>query len=70
MDDWYKISTKDIFNNNGRGLLKYYNLSCIKLVTSMYPDYNWIVWKFNFVTNNYWQNKENQKKYIEWLGKN
>ena len=69
-DDWYNISTKDVKNNYGDGLLMaYYNSSSIELVTSIYPDYNWIIWKFKFVTNNYWKNKENHTKYIEWLGK-
>ena len=69
MEDWYKISQKDFKNNYGGGLLTYYNGSSIDLVTSMYPEHNWIIWKFKFVTNNYWKNKENHKKYIEWLGK-
>ena len=37
LEDWYKISTKDIIDNDGKTLLlKYYNGSCIELVTSMY----------------------------------
>ena len=46
MDDWYKIKLQKVMDNNGNGLIKRYNSSCIKLLTSVYPDYNWIIWKF------------------------
>ena len=70
LEDWYKISTKDITDNYGGGLLsRYYNGSIIELVSSMYPEYNWIIWKFKRVKSNYWQNKENHTKYMDWLGK-
>jgi hypothetical protein len=69
MEDWYKINNKDICKNYGRTLSKYYNSSPIKLVTSMYPNHNWLIWKFEVVPNGYWKNKKFQKEYMEWLGK-
>ena len=70
MDDWYKINQKDIYNNYGNGLLTtHYNGSPYNMFMTIYPNYNWLVWKFKCVPKNYWQNKKNQKEYMEWLGK-
>ena len=70
MEHWYKITINDINQNYGSGLLSnYYNTSPIKLVTSIYPNHYWLVWKFQKVGNNVWKNKKIQKEYMEWLGK-
>lgn len=46
MNDWYKLSTADITNNNGGGMftLKYGTL--FAMVKTIYPDYPWIKRKF------------------------
>ena len=69
MEDLYKMTCADIENNYGGGLIQlHYNYSPIAFVTSMYPNYNWIMWKFRGgVPQRYWQSKENCLKYIEWL---
>ena len=46
MEHWYKISSKDITDNKGRGLLRYYNDSPSQFVIKMFPDYNWDKSKF------------------------
>ena len=66
-EDWYKISKKVLQNNYGGGILKHYNNSPIKLITSIYPNYNWVIWKFIVVPNAYWKDIKHQKEYIEWL---
>lgn len=68
-EHWYNISTKDFENNYGTGLLNYYNRSPIKFVTKIYPDYEWLEWRFNKTPQNYWKDIQNHKKYAEWLGK-
>ena len=68
-EDWYKITQKDIENNYGSALLsKYYNHSYSQLLTSLYPEYEWLFWKFTVAPNNSWDSKENQLKYMAWLG--
>ena len=39
----------------------------MKLITTLFPEYNWLPWKFNSVPNGYWNDKENQLKFMEWL---
>ena len=36
-------------------------------LNSIYPNYEWIPWKFQKTTKNYWSNIENQRKYFNWL---
>ena len=81
MEDWYKINKSIIMNNQGAGLISnQFNSSYIKLLNSVYPNYNWLEWKFQLTSRNYWgtnsRNKKinkvntaNVKKYIDWLGK-
>ena len=38
-------------------------------MSTAYPDYEWLPWKFPFVNRNFWDDVENQKKWIIWAGK-
>jgi very-short-patch-repair endonuclease/ABC-type Zn uptake system ZnuABC Zn-binding protein ZnuA len=72
-EHWYDITRNSIHNNHGGGLLAlYYNGSPIvfvkKLVKLVYPEYEWLEWKFGVVPNNFWQDINNHKRYAEWLG--
>ena len=35
----------------------------------MFPEHTWYEWKFKQVPDGFWNDKNNQKKYTEWLGK-
>ena len=82
MDDWYKVSlevkykfickiikdNKDIQENYGNSLIKYNNKrSHIDLITSSYPNYQWLPWKFNHTPKGFWSNYNNVKLYMNWL---
>ena len=68
MDDWYKITMKDFHNNYGHTMMaNYYNCSPINFILKVYPDYKWLMWKFNSVLKGYWKNKDNHKIYGDWL---
>ena len=70
MEDWYKISTKYFVDNYGGGLLvTEYENSYINCIISVFPDYKWLEWKFNIAPQKFWNNKENHKRYLLWLGK-
>ena len=38
-----------------------------QIITSIYPEYEWIPWLFDKVPRNYWENDENVKKYLNWF---
>ena len=59
MEDWYKITLKDINSNRGCGLLcDYYNGSPSQFLKSVFPHYPWDLSKFK---------KKYSQGQIEWL---
>ena len=58
---------KDIIQNNGSTLLKYNKDSYIKLITRVYPNYQWLPWKFTHTSRGYWKDENNVKEYMNWL---
>ena len=49
MEDWYKVTRNDIIVNGGSTLLSRHNDSPIQLLTAIFPEYNWLPWKFSNV---------------------
>ena len=39
----------------------------MQLIMNVFPEYNWLPWKFSVVPLGYWNNKDNQLKYMNWL---
>jgi hypothetical protein len=35
----------------------------------VFPEYNWLPWKFEKASNGYWGTFQNQRKFIDWAGK-
>ena len=48
--------------------MRLYNYSCTNLIMSVLPEYPWIPWKFLNVPNGYWNEIENQIKFMRYLG--
>lgn len=72
VDDWYKVTQEDIYSYGGGGLLvDYYNNSPSKLLESMYPDHNWIPWKFGQTPKQFWkhllEDPAEKRKLLNWL---
>jgi hypothetical protein len=60
---------KDIANLGGSSLLDKFSGSLPLLLSNVYPDYNWLPWKFTIPPRNYWDDTKNQKKFLEWAAK-
>ena len=43
--------------------------SLYDILVDMYPDYDWLPWKFEKCPNNFWSNKNNVRNYLDWAGK-
>ena len=39
------------------------------MITSLISDYNWVPWKFSVVPKNFWKDKNNQRKFLEYYAK-
>ena len=68
MEDWYNITVKDLVVNGGKTLLNLSQGSPSKLISSVFDEHKWEMWKFGSAPKNFWEDATNKKKYIEWLG--
>jgi hypothetical protein len=50
-------------------LLTKHNFSPSLLLSSMYPDYDWLPWQFDKCPQNYWDSIDHRRKFMEWAGK-
>ena len=39
------------------------------MLAKLYPDYEWLPWKFARTPSSFWDNIINQRKYMDWLFK-
>lgn len=69
LEDWYKSSREIIQINGGERILSYYNNSLIQILKKFYPEHEWLEWKFSSVPNGFWEDSNNQLKFLDWLGK-
>lgn len=75
IEDWYKITCIDYRNNYGSheayGKNKKYNSindMIVKLCST--NETKLLPWKFKCIEDNFWENIENKKNYLNWLFKN
>ena len=47
------------------GLLTLYDNSPSKLISSVYPEHKWLLWKFSRVPSGFWEKSENQRNFLE-----
>ena len=53
----------------GNLLASKYSQSMRKLLCALYPNYEWLPWRFPKVSSHYMEDIENQKKIVDWAGK-
>jgi hypothetical protein len=67
-EDFYKLSANEISRRGGGELLKQYSHPH-ELLSSVYPEHEWLPWKFEQIPLSYWDNVNNQRKFMDWAGK-
>eukprot|EP01125_Pyxidicula_operculata_P008535 TRINITY_DN2859_c0_g3_i4.p2 TRINITY_DN2859_c0_g3~~TRINITY_DN2859_c0_g3_i4.p2 ORF type:complete len:333 (-),score=32.63 TRINITY_DN2859_c0_g3_i4:27-1025(-) len=67
MEDWYGVSVKQVRENKGSGLIKKHNYSLVNLLKAIYPDYQWLPWKFRKSPRGFWSSKDNRYAYLRWI---
>src|SRR5689334_12993922 len=68
MDDWYDVTVNTIHAHGGQGVLLNYNDSPSMALKSVYPQHNWMPWKFKRAPKGFWERLDNQLEYFNWLG--
>ena len=79
--DWYNVATnvpktnkkqflfqKDFKKIGGISILKRFG-SLYALLNKIYPDFDWLPWKFTRTPKGYWEDPANQKLWIDWATK-
>lgn len=64
-EDWYKVTTDQIRQHYGAGLLSYYQNSPIKMLQHMYPNFHFLPWKFTQTAKHFWDDPSNLKQYLD-----
>jgi len=68
-EDWYAVTQARFSENKGRGLLAtYYHDSPQEAVAELFPEMEFVPWRFTSVKQRYWQCAENRRAYLRWLG--
>ncbi len=67
MEDWYRVTYRQILCNHGARLLQIYGAQ-FKVLTACYPQYEWHEWRFPRLFNGFWRKTKNRKRYYAWLG--
>jgi hypothetical protein len=67
--DWYKIKSADLTEIGASTVINnYYKNSLPTAIEELYPEHNILPWKFHQVPKGYWDDKKNQRKFMDWLG--
>jgi hypothetical protein len=64
-EDWYKVTTAEVLEKGGSGMLDHYGGSLIRALAGVYPEYRWQTWRFNQVPRGYWDDITNQRKFFD-----
>ena len=46
-----------------------FNNSPVKILESMFPEHEWLPWKFENGAKHFWSDIKNQQRFMEWAGK-
>jgi hypothetical protein len=69
LDSMYKLKKKDIKDLGGIGLFRKYRFSMHDMLQSVYPEHEWLPWKFAEIPHLYWKDVKHQKRFLEWAFK-
>jgi len=69
-EPWYNLTADQLVKHGGGGgLLERYGGSISTLLADVFPDHDWVPWKFSKAPQNYWESLDNQKKFLDDVAK-
>ena len=60
----YELKNEIMDKHNINGLSNYYSRSPVRMVTSILPEYDWKIWKFQMTPMAHWKSDEHKKEYL------
>ncbi len=68
MDDWYNVTVDSINHHGKRILSQHYNTSPSQALQTVYPEHDWVMWRFGNTPKDFWENDSHHKQFFDWLG--
>jgi hypothetical protein len=68
-NDWYKVNNKDLSALGGQHLLSLYSNSLQSLFAAVYPEHEWLPWRFAGLQKDYWEKTIHQRNFLDRAGK-
>jgi hypothetical protein len=68
MDGWYQVSPSDVVVRGGGSLLAIYSNSVKKMLRELYPEHDWLEWRFVKAPAGFWNSHDNQRRFLNWVG--
>ena len=65
----FVCNVKDLQKQGAHSLLSKYNSSPYLLLSAVYPEYNWLPWRFKHTPKRIWEDKNIVIKFMEWAKK-
>jgi len=66
LSGWYGVTARLVARNGGKGLVVRYNDSIDKLLSAVFPGYDWLPWKFTYLPlPNLFSNSISDRKVID-----
>jgi hypothetical protein len=53
-------------SSGGAGLVRH---SFVLSLREAYPNHDWLEWRFPIVSPDFWNNRDNQLRFVEWAGR-
>jgi hypothetical protein len=69
MDDLYQLRRSSIEENKGFWMLQKYGGSVYSAVSTIYPNHQWLEWKFSSLRPSFWNERDNQRRFLQWVMK-
>jgi hypothetical protein len=60
---------KTLYDAGAGSVMHYYHNSPSLLISTVFPEYEWLPWKFVGCPKHYWEDVNHQKKFIHWAAK-
>lgn len=68
LEDWYSCTTTVLKRSKLNSMLtRVYNSSLIDMLKDLYPDQNWLPWKFVSAPNTFWADDANVRWFFDWF---
>lgn len=67
MEGWYRVTEEQVREHGGQVLERHYSKSLSKALEVIYPEHEWLGWKFPKRHRGYWNDVTKHKKFFLWL---